>query len=52
MEKAKKLIGFEPKYSMKDSIAYIKEWIDAGGLTEEGRSADQSYGSGVSSPKE
>lgn len=47
MEKAKKLIGFEPRYSMKDSITYIKEWIDAGGLTEDKPSADKSYGSGV-----
>jgi len=52
MEKAKKLIGFEPRYSMKDSIAYIKEWIDAGGLREDKPAADESYGNGVDSPKE
>lgn len=47
MEKARKLMGFEPKYAMKDSIRYIKEWIDADGLSEETSSMDKAYGAGV-----
>jgi nucleoside-diphosphate-sugar epimerase len=47
MKKAKKLIGFEPQYSMKDSIGYIKEWIDSGGLTEGISEADKELGLGV-----
>ena len=34
MSKAKKLIGFEPQYSVADSVRCIKEWADAGGLEE------------------
>ena len=32
MSKAKKLIGFEPIYSVSDSISNIKQWIEDGGL--------------------
>jgi nucleoside-diphosphate-sugar epimerase len=35
MQKAKRIFGFEPKYSLIDSIAYIKQWIDVGGLDNE-----------------
>lgn len=34
MEKAKSLIGFVPRYDVFDSLKYIKQWIDAGGLDE------------------
>jgi hypothetical protein len=47
MEKAKKLIGFEAKYSMEDSISYIKKWIDSGGLTEGVSDVDKALGLGV-----
>ena len=48
MSKAKKLIGFEPKYTLADSIKSIKDWIDADGLREEKMSAaDSSYSAGV-----
>lgn len=45
MAKAKKLINFEPKYTMADSLRSIKEWIDGEGVT---KSADsEKYGFGV-----
>jgi UDP-glucose 4-epimerase len=48
MSKAKQLLGFEPQYSLEDSIRSIKEWVDAGGLDEEAPGAgDCAYGSGV-----
>jgi len=52
MSKAKKLLGFEPIYSLEDSIRSIKEWIEAGGLELEPPAADdRSYGTGVSQAK-
>ena len=48
MSKAKKLVGFEPKYTLEDAIKSIKDWIDAGGLTEgKKKASDASYGTGV-----
>lgn len=48
MSKAKKLLGFEPLYTMEQSIQSIKNWIDAGGLAKEPTaSADRAYGAGV-----
>ena len=38
MDKAKNVLGFEPKYTMVDAVRSIKEWIDAGGL--EGAESD------------
>lgn len=35
MEKAKKLLGFEPEYSLADAVKSIKEWVDNGGLDSE-----------------
>ena len=47
MSKASELIGFEPRHTLADSIAGIKDWVDAGGLAEsEGAPAD-SFGTGV-----
>jgi len=40
-------MGFEPIYSVADSIRSIKDWIDAGGLVEDRAASDASYGSGV-----
>lgn len=34
MSKAEKLIGFKPIYNLYDSIKYIKEWINKGGLKD------------------
>ena len=34
MEKAKKILGFEPKYTFADAVKSIKDWIDTGGLEE------------------
>ena len=47
MAKAKRLIGFEPVYTLADSIRSIKEWLDAGGLKEDSRGATERFGSGV-----
>jgi len=48
MSKAKRLIGFEPQYTLADSLKSIKDWIDTGGLKKEKRiTADASYGTGV-----
>jgi nucleoside-diphosphate-sugar epimerase len=35
MSKAKRLIGFEPQYTLADSLQSIKDWVDDGGLEEE-----------------
>ena len=45
MTKARRLIGFEPIHSMSDSIASIKDWVDAGGLAEQ--VSDLAYEAGV-----
>ena len=47
MSKAKNLIDFEPIYTVADSIQSIKDWIDSGGLTEEGAASDGTYSAGV-----
>ncbi|MBI2842049.1 MAG: NAD(P)-dependent oxidoreductase [Armatimonadetes bacterium] len=47
MEKAKRLIDFVPNYSMEDSLRYIKEWIDEGGLEEGVSESDKALGLGV-----
>ena len=50
MEKAKNMIGFEPQYSVEDSMIAIKEWIEGGGLdTESGQATDKSFSKGVQS---
>jgi UDP-glucuronate 4-epimerase len=50
MSKAKALIGFEPKYNLFESIRSIKEWIDAGGLSEAGAESDR-FATGVTQSK-
>jgi nucleoside-diphosphate-sugar epimerase len=49
MEKAKRLLGFEPKYDLAASIQSIKDWIDAGGLEKAPPRAadDKSFGPGM-----
>ena len=46
MSKAKRLLGFVPRYSLADSLRSIKDWIDAGGLTETA-TRRETFGSGV-----
>ena len=46
MSKAKKLMDFEPKYSLADAIQSIKNWIDEGGLEKE-KVQERSFGDGV-----
>jgi nucleoside-diphosphate-sugar epimerase len=47
MSKAKKLLDFEPKYSLEDSIGSIISWIKTGGLKNNQTTSDRAYGSGV-----
>jgi nucleoside-diphosphate-sugar epimerase len=48
MSKAKRLLDFEPLYTVADSIQSIQDWIEAGGLEGEARApADRAYGAGV-----
>ena len=47
MSKAKRLLGFEPTYSLADSIKNIKDWIDAGGLKGKQTASHETFGSGV-----
>lgn len=47
MSKAKRLLDFEPRYSMLETIESIKDWIDAGGLEEDRADGDSAYSSGV-----
>ena len=47
MSKAKDLIGFEPVYSLDDSIQSIKDWVDNGGLEKEKSAGETSYSAGV-----
>jgi len=51
MSKARKLLGFEPKYTLADSIQSIKDWVDAGGLERERAADDSAYGAGVGSER-
>lgn len=48
MSKAKKLLGYEPEYTIEDSIRSIKEWVDAGGLEEDRPESDNVYEAGMS----
>jgi hypothetical protein len=42
------MMDFQPLFSLADSIKSIKEWTDAGGLTEQaGR--DESFAAGLAS---
>jgi nucleoside-diphosphate-sugar epimerase len=47
MEKAKKVLGFAPRYGVFDSLKSIKEWIDAGGLEEDVE--ERTFGGGLKS---
>jgi nucleoside-diphosphate-sugar epimerase len=47
MEKAKKLLDFEPIYSLEDTIKSIKEWIEQGGLEKFSANNMNKYGDGV-----
>src|SRR5207253_7871478 len=48
MSKAKRLLGFEPTYTLADGVQSIKDWIDVDGLKGEARvQEDRAYGAGV-----
>lgn len=46
MKKAKKLLGYEPKYSLENAIVSIKQWVDSGQLDTNSNDAKK-YGEGV-----
>ena len=47
MSKAKRLLGFEPRYSLADSLRSIKQWVDDGGLSENPMAKPEPFGAGV-----
>ncbi len=47
MSKAKRLMDFEPLYTMADSIASIKTWVDSTGAASCRPREDGQYGAGV-----
>lgn len=47
MSKAKRLMDFEPRYTLADSIKSIKNWIDAGGLIGETSVLDRTFCAGI-----
>jgi len=47
MDKAKRVLGFEPAHSLEDSVLAIKEWIEAGGLEVDNITTSKKFGSGV-----
>jgi nucleoside-diphosphate-sugar epimerase len=47
MEKARRRLGFEPRYTLADAIRSIEEWVDAGGLEQDrAATAEGRYGKG------
>ncbi|MBI4585859.1 MAG: NAD(P)-dependent oxidoreductase [Planctomycetes bacterium] len=46
MSKAKDWLGFQPQFTLADSIRSIKDWIDSGGLAQ-ARREHESFGQGV-----
>ena len=48
MAKAKEKLGFEPIYSIHDTVLSIRDWIDSGGLDDSGNKPDEKFGAGVS----
>ena len=52
MSKARKLLDFEPRYTLADAIKSIKDWADEGGLAESGPTPGESFGAGVGKDEE
>lgn len=50
MEKAKRMLNFIPIYSVEDSMRYIKQWIEMGGLKESNITAKE-FGQGITKTK-
>ncbi len=46
MSKARTLLGFTPRYDLRASLAYLKEWIDNHGLEKDALKTE-SFGAGV-----
>ena len=48
MTKARELLGFEPRYTVFDSVRNIKDWVDSQGLVNEPEAPeDTAFGAGV-----
>ena len=47
MSKAKRLLDFSPRYTLRETIQSIKAWVDAGGLEKDRSESDSAYSSGV-----
>jgi len=48
MRKARRLLEFEPQYTLEDSVCSIAAWVNAGGLEAQDRpQSDMRYGGGV-----
>lgn len=47
MEKAKRLLGFEPQYTLLESLRSIYDWVKMEGLIQDGLDKDSTYESGV-----
>jgi nucleoside-diphosphate-sugar epimerase len=52
MEKARRVLGFVPEHSLEDAVRSIKEWVDAGGLTEGLAGSPEQFGNGVSAGRQ
>ena len=48
MSKARRLLDFAPRYTLRETVQSIKEWVDGGGLEEERPESDRAYSGGVS----
>ena len=47
MSKAKRLLDFSPRYTLRETIQSIKDWVDGGGLEKDRSESDSAYSSGV-----
>jgi len=49
MEKARRLIGFVPEFTLEDAVRSIKVWVDAGGLADGSAGSTERFEGGVRS---
>jgi nucleoside-diphosphate-sugar epimerase len=49
MEKARRLLDFQPVFSLEDSLKSIVDWVHDGGLAHEPAETENSFGAGVES---
>ena len=51
MKKAREILDFTPVYTLDDSVCYIKDWINAGGLRKE-NIPSETFTDGIKSKEE